>query len=254
MSTGSAYLTVRGIDVDVVYKDIKNLHIGVYPPMGRVRVAAPTRLDDDHIRLAVVQRLPWIKRQQDQLRSVQRQSEREMITGESHYIWGKRHRLKVIERPGWAHLELDGDRLLLYVPPETGADRRRTLLDRWYREQLRMAIPGLVAAWEPVVGVTVPRWSIRRMKTKWGSCNRETGHIWFNVELAKKHPDCLEYIVVHEMAHHLERNHGQRFTALMDGVMPDWRSRRDQLNDAPLADEVWLHGKDADWRVVTGWN
>jgi len=239
MSTGSAYLTVRGIDVDVVYKDIKNLHIGVYPPMGRVRVAAPKRLDDELVRLAVVQRMPWIKRQQDQFRAVQRQSEREMITGESHYVWGSRHRLKVIERPGRAHLELDGERLLLYVPHGTDVHDRRQLLDRWYRAQLRAAVPGLIAAWEPILGVSVPRWSIRRMKTKWGSCNRKTGHIWFNVELAKKHRDCLEYIAVHEMTHHLERNHGQRFTTLMDGFMPDWRSRRDQLNAAPLASETW---------------
>jgi predicted metal-dependent hydrolase len=239
VSTGSAYLTVRGIDVDVVYKNIKNLHIGVYPPMGRVRVAAPSRLDDDHVRLAIVQRLPWIKRQRDQLQAVQRQSEREMITGESHYVWGRRYRLKIVERPGRAHLELDGQRLLLYGPSEMVAEGHRVLLDRWYRAQLRAAIPKLITNWEPVLGLTVPRWSIRRMKTKWGSCNRETGHIWFNVELAKKHPDCLEYVVVHEMTHHLEHNHGKRFITLMDGFMPDWRSRRDQLNAAPLANETW---------------
>ena len=239
MSTGNAYLTVRGIDVDVVYKNIKNLHIGVYPPMGRVRVAAPSRLDDDHVRLAIVRRLPWIKRQRDQLQAVQRQSEREMITGESHYVWGSRYRLKVVERPGRAHLELDGERLVLYSPSELVAEDHRLLLDRWYRAQLRTKIPDLVAEWEPLLGITVPRWSIRRMKTKWGSCNRETGHIWFNVELAKKHPHCLEYVVVHEMTHHLERNHGQRFITLMDKFMPDWRSRRDQLNTAPLADETW---------------
>src|SRR4051812_41116919 len=153
MSTVSAYLTVAGIDVDVVYKDIKNLHIGVYPPMGRVRVAAPSRLDDDHVRLAIVQRLPWIKRQRDQLQAVQRQSEREMITGESHYVWGSRYRLKVMERPGRAHLELDGERLLLYASSETAAEDRRMLLDRWYRAQLRTVLPKLVATWEPVLGV-----------------------------------------------------------------------------------------------------
>jgi predicted metal-dependent hydrolase len=239
MSTASAYLTVSGIDVDVIYKDIKNLHIGVYPPLGRVRVAAPKRLDDERVRLAIIQRLPWIKKQQEQLRAVERQSEREMLTGESHYVWGVRHRLKVVERPGRAHLEVDGERLLLYVPEGTGTDRRRELLERWRRDQLRSAIPDLIAKWEPVLEVSVPRWSIRRMKTKWGSCNRETGHIWFNVELAKKHPDCLEYIVVHEMIHHLERNHGKSFTKLMDKFMPDWRSRRDRLNGEPLSHEEW---------------
>ncbi len=239
MSTAKAYLTVRGIEVDVVYKDIKNLHIGVYPPLGRVRVAAPRRLDDEHVRLAVIQRLSWIRQRREEFRSAARQSEREMVTGESHYVWGLRRRLKVIQRPGRAHFEVDGERLLLYVPADTTAERRRELLDRWYREQLRQAIPDLVAKWEPILEVSVPRWSIRRMKTKWGSCNRETGHIWFNVELAKKHPGCLEYIVVHEMTHHLERNHSFRFTKLMDRFMPSWRSVRDQLNNAPLADETW---------------
>ncbi|MGV9671361.1 M48 family metallopeptidase [Gordonia sp. NPDC003504] len=239
MSTASAYLSIRGIDVDVIYKDIKNLHIGVYPPLGRVRVAAPKRLDDDQVRLAVIQRLPWIKRQREQLKAAPRQTEREMTTGESHYTWGVRKRLKVVERPGRAHFEPEGDRLVLYVPPETDAEKRRSYLDQWYREQLRHAVPDLITTWEEKLGVTVPKWSIRRMKTKWGSCNRETRHIWLNVELAKKHPDCLEYIVVHEMTHYFERNHGERFATLMDQYLPDWRSRRDQLNAAPLSDEQW---------------
>lgn len=241
MTTASAYLTVRGINVDVVYKDIKNLHIGVYPPMGRVRVAAPRRLDEDQVRLAVIQRLTWIKRQRERLRSTSRQSEREMVTGESHFVWGIRRRLKVVERPGRAHFETEGDRLLLYVPAGTTPQQRRGYLDRWYREQLREALPALISKWEKKLDVKVPEWSIRRMKTKWGTCNRETRRLWFNVQLAKKHPDCLEYIVVHEMTHYLERNHGERFTTLMDGFMPDWRSRRDQLNDAPLGHEEWVN-------------
>ncbi|WP_234531684.1 M48 family metallopeptidase [Streptomyces shenzhenensis] len=239
MSTASACLTIRGIDVDVIYKNIKNLHIGVYPPLGRVRVAAPHQLDDEQVRLAVIQRLSWIKGQREQLLSAARQSTREMVTGESHYVWGVRRRMKVVERPGQAHLELDGERLLLYVPAGTTAERRRQLLDRWYREQLRHAIPALITKWEPILDVSVPRWSIKRMKTKWGSCNRETGHIWFNVELAKKPPACLEYIVVHEMAHYLERHHDDRFTKLMERLMPNWRSLRDQLNNSPLAEEQW---------------
>jgi predicted metal-dependent hydrolase len=239
VSTASAYLTVAGIGVDVVYKDIKNLHIGVYPPVGRVRVAAPRRLDDEQVRLALVQRLPWIKRQRERLQGAERQSPREMVTGESHYLWGGRYRLKVVGRAGRSHVELDGGRLVLYVPEDSSAEQRRELLDRWYRERLREAVPGVIAKWEPKMGVKVPRWTIRRMKTKWGSCNRETGHIWFNIELAKKHPDSLEYIIVHEMTHLLERGHGKRFTKLMDGFMPDWRARRDQLNGAPLAHEEW---------------
>lgn len=239
MSIASPYLTIRGINIDVVYKDIKNLHIGVYPPVGRVRVAAPARLSEDQIRLAVIQRLPWIKRQRQQLQDAARQSAREMISGESHYLWGVRRRLQVIEHPGRPRVETDRNRLLLYVPEGTDTAARLKVLEDWYRRLLRAEAPRLITKWEPVIGRSVPRWSIRRMKTKWGSCNRETGHLWFNLELAKKHPLCLEYIVVHEMTHLLERNHGERFAKLMDGFMPDWRARRDQLNGAPLADEQW---------------
>jgi len=238
MSTASACLTVGGIDVDVVYKNIENLHIGVYPPGGRVRVAAPTRLDDEQIRLAVIQRLAWIKRQRRQLQDAARQSPREMVNGESHYVWGVRRRLKVIERPGRAHVELDGEQLLLYVAEGTPAAARHELLQNWRREQLRSEIPRLIEKWEPIVGRRVD-WSIRRMKTKWGSHNRETGRIWLNLELAKKHPHSLEYIVVHELAQLRERGHGERLAKLMDGFLPDWRRRRDALNGAPLRDERW---------------
>ena len=193
MSTADAHLTIRGIGIDVIRKDIKNLHIGVYPPAGRVRVAAPDRLSDDQVRLAIIQRLPWIKKQQLRLRTADRQSQREMVTGESHYVWGRRLRLKVIERPSRAHIEVDGDRLLMYVPPGTSDERRRLLLDHWHREQLRAVIPGLLARWEPLLQVSVSDWNIRRMRTKWGTCNRETRRIWLNVELAKKHPHCLEF-------------------------------------------------------------
>jgi predicted metal-dependent hydrolase len=240
MSITSGYLTVGGIEVDVVYKEIKNLHIGVYPPLGRVRVAAPQRLGDDQVRLAVIGRLSWIKKQQDELRTAERQTIREMVTGESHYVWGDRLRLTVIERPGRPDLTVDGDRLLLRLPEGASAARRREVLDRWHRQRLREVIPGVLADWEAKVGVSVPGWSIRRMKTKWGSCNRETGHIRFNVELAKRHPESLEYIAVHEMTHLVERGHGERFTRLMDRSMPDWRARRDRLNQAPLGHERWV--------------
>ena len=239
MSTSSANMTVGGINIDVVFKDIKNLHIGVYPPVGRVRVAAPESLDDDAVRLAVVQRLPWIKKQRQQLRSAVRQSEREMVTGEAHYYAGSRYRMKVVERPGRGHVEITGDRMILYAAEGTSVEQRQALLDRWYRARLREAISPLITKYEAIMGVKVTHWSIRKMKTKWGSCNRETGHIWFNVELAKKHPESVEYLVVHEMTHLLERGHGDRFTTLMDGFLPDWRARRDQLNSAPMSAQRW---------------
>ena len=239
MSTASAYLNVRGIDIDVTCKNIKNLRIGVYPPLGRVRVSAPLQLEDDKVRLAVIEKLPWIKRQREQLEAAERQSKREMVTGESRYVWGIHHRLKVVERPGRAHAEIDGDRLVLCVPPELDAEARRDLLGRLYREQLRERLPSLILEWGTKVGRQVSRWRIRHMKTMWGSCNRESGHIWFNLELATKHPDFLRYIVVHEMAHLVERNHGGRFTKLMDQLLPNWRRRRDLLDEAPLAHEEW---------------
>lgn len=239
MSTASAYLTVRGLNIDVVRKDIKHIHVGVYPPAGRVRIAAPLGFDDERVRLAVVQRLPWIRRQRKELQGAARQTLREMLTGESHYVWGLRKRLKVVERPGRAHIEVDGDRLVLYVAASTSVELRRSYLDRWYREQLRAVLPELIHKWEQRFDVTVPTWTIRKMKTKWGSCNRETRNVWFNVELAKKHPDCLEYIVVHELTHYFEATHGARFATLMDRNLPDWRVRRDELNGAPLAEEDW---------------
>ncbi|NUU33079.1 SprT family zinc-dependent metalloprotease [Arthrobacter sp. C9C5] len=239
MSTASAYLTVSGIDVDVIYKNIKNLHIAVYPPLGRVRVAAPERLDDETIRLAVVQRLPWIKKQREQLRNAVRQTEREMVTGESHYVWGKRYRLKVINEPGRIRFDVAGKRLTVHAPKDSTAGKRREAMDEWYRTALKHEIAELIAKWQPIVGRSVAKCTVRRMKTKWGSCNRESAHIWLNLELGKKHPNCLEYIVVHEMTHLLERNHNDHFTELMDTFLPDWRARRDELNTAPLRNEIW---------------
>ncbi|MFD1211119.1 M48 family metallopeptidase [Arthrobacter sp. GCM10027362] len=239
MNTVNAYMRVADIDVDVVYKNIKNLHIGVYPPLGRVRVAAPVRLDDDAVRLAVVQRLPWIRKQRDQLRKSTRQTERKMVTGESHYFWGRRYRLRVINESGHIRIGICGTRMTMHSPAESTVEDRQEALDRWYRAALRGEIPRLIDRWGPVIGREVSKWTIRRMKTKWGSCNRESAHIWFNPELAKKDPKCLEYIVVHEMTHLLERHHNDRFISLMDGFLPDWRARRDELNSAPLRAEEW---------------
>ncbi|MBB5633638.1 hypothetical protein BKA04_001861 [Cryobacterium mesophilum] len=239
MSTANGYLTVAGIGVDVVYKNIKNMHISVYPPIGRVRVAAPDRLDEEAIRLAVVQRLPWIKKQRQQLRDAERQSEREMVTGESHYVWGQRLRFKLIEANGRAHVDIVGSKLQLSLPSGSESAHRRKLLEAWYRKQIKEAIPPLIEKWEPIIGQKVNGWTVRRMKTKWGSCNPDSAKLWFNIELAKKHPGCLEYIVVHEMTHFYERTHNDRFVELMDKYLPNWRATRDELNGAPLAEEEW---------------
>lgn len=235
----SAYMTVRGIDVEVTYKDIKNLHISVNPPLGKVRVAAPSRMEDAQVRQAIIQRLSWIKRNRQQLRDAARQSPREMVTGESHYVFGARYRLKVIEQPGRSKVALDGSRLILTAPAESTTESRLRALQRWQRAELRARVEPLIAKWEPLFDRSVSYWSIRKMKTKWGSCNPDTGHIWFNLELATKHPRSVEYLVVHEMTHLLERHHNDRFTALMDQFLADWRRRRDELNSAPLADQRW---------------
>jgi predicted metal-dependent hydrolase len=238
MSTANAYLTVAGLGIDVVYKDIKNLHISVYPPMGRVRVAAPHRLNEDAIRLAIVERLPWIKKQRKQLLSADRQTERRMVSGETHYLWGERYRLDT-SREGRANVSIQSKALWLTAPAGSDTNARKGILDRWYRRQLKAAVPPLLDKWQRVIGVEVEKVVVRRMKTKWGTCQSASRTIWLNPELAKKNPLCLEYIIVHELTHFHERTHNERFIALMDKYLPDWRSRRDQLNDAPLAQEEW---------------
>ena len=242
MATDRRHIDVRGISVEVVRKDIRNLHVGVYPPKGRVRVAAPHRLDDDAVRLAVISRLAWIRRRRGEFEGQERQSRREFVTGESHYFEGRRYRLDVIEHEGPPAVRLlNNTTMILRVRPDTGRDARETVLRQWYRHRLRDRLPALVAKWEPRVGVTVNDVRIRRMKTRWGSCNADAGRIWLNLELARKAATCLEYILVHEMVHFLERRHGERFRELMDGLMPQWRLHREELNRAPLAHEDWRY-------------
>lgn len=226
--------------MEVVRKDIKNLHLGVYPPNGRVRVAVPFRLDDEAVRLAVVSRLGWIRKQQRRFGEQERQSPREMVTGETHFLLGRRYRLDVIEQDGAASVRLRNNTILeLRVRPGSHREKRQAVLHGWYRRQLKERIPELIKVWEPVIGVDVADWRIRRMRTRWGSCTVEARRIWLNLELAKKPTVCLEYILVHEMVHLLERRHNDRFRELMDRLMPQWRLYRDELNRAPLAHEDW---------------
>lgn len=240
MNTRKELILVSGIAVEVVRKDIRNLHLGVYPPTGRVRVAAPHRVTDEAVRLAVISRLAWIRKERAAFAHQERQSAREMITGESHYFAGRRYRLRVEERPGSHSVRLAGSgAMILTVPPGTSSVQREAVLHRWYRRQLREQIPLLLAKWEPRVGVTPAEVRIKRMKTRWGSCNAEAARLWLNLELAKKAPACLEYILVHELVHMLERRHTERFKSLMGGLMPNWRLVREELNRVPLAHEKW---------------
>ena len=226
--------------VDVVRKDIKNLHLAVYPPDGRVRVAVPLLIDDEAVRLAVISKLAWIKRQQALFRGQDRQSAREYVSRESHYYWGDRYLLNVAYHDAPPQVVVRNKTTLdLFVREGSDAAKRERVLQEWYRQQLKAAIPPLIARWEPIIGVKVAQWRVKRMKTRWGTCNEQARRIWLNLELVKKPPQCLEYIVVHEMVHLLERHHNERFVAYMDEFMPQWRLFRDELNQAPLAHETW---------------
>ena len=235
-------MTIGGVTVDVIRKDIKNLHVGVYPPNGRVRVAAPHRLDNDAIRRAVITRLRWIRRHQTQFQRQKRQTNRELVTGESHYYQGRRYRLNVIEHDATPTIILRNKTTMeLRVRPGTDRTKREAILHAWYRERIREQIPALVTTWEPRLGVTVNEVRIKKMKTRWGSCNPDAKRIWLNLELAKKPPTSLEYILVHEMTHLLHRHHDEAFRAQLDQHMPNWELRRDELNREPLGHDDWQY-------------
>ena len=240
MNTKGTQIRVSGLSVQIVRKDIKNLHLGVYPPHGRVRVAAPLRVRNDAVRLAIIGKLAWIKKQQAKFAAQPRQSEREMVSGESHYFLGKRYRLRVIEYHGAGKVVLRNKSTMdLYVRSEISAEQRRKVLQRWYREQLKTLIPPLLVKWQQPMGVQVADWGIKKMKTKWGACTIEARRIWVNLELAKKPVRCLEYIIVHELVHLLERHHSDRFTAYMNQFLPLWRRYRAELNQQPLGHGTW---------------
>lgn len=233
-------IVINNLVVDVVRKDIKNLHIAVYPPNGRVRVAVPLRVDDEAVRLAVISRLSWIKRQQKKFGEQERQSEREYVTGESHYFQGNRYLLKVIYRDETPKVLIRNiTQIDLIVRPDSDVIQREKVLLEWYREQLKAVVSPLIEKWQEKIEVNVADWRVKRMKTKWGSCNIEDQRIWLNLELAKKPIRCVEYIVVHELVHLLERHHNDHFTAYMNKFLPSWRFLREELNREPLAHHNW---------------
>jgi predicted metal-dependent hydrolase len=234
-----SHIELGDIAVDVVLKDIKNIHLSVYPPHGAVRIAAPLRMKLDTIRVFAISKLGWIKQQQKKLREQERESEREHIERESHYVWGKRYLLTVKEVDAAPSIELKHSRMVLKVRPGANHSTRHEVVARWYRDQIKAAMPVLIEKWAPQMGVQVNRVFVQKMKTKWGSCNPATRSIRLNTDLAKKPAQCLEYVVVHELAHLLERHHNERFIALMDTHMPHWRQHRTTLNRSPLAHEEW---------------
>ena len=233
------HIDLGNLQIEVLRKKIKNLHLSVLPPLGRVRIAAPGHMDLDTIRVFAISRLVWIKAQQRKMQLQQREAKREYLDRESHYVWGRRYLLKRIELESAPLIELKHSKLVFQIRPGTDEARSQEILDAWYREQIRLAVPELIAKWEPVMRVKVGRIFVQRMKTRWGSCNPATGAIRLNTDLAKKPPECLEYIVVHEMTHLLEPTHNSRFTSLMEFFMPQWQHVRNELNNLPVRHEDW---------------
>jgi len=235
-------ITVNDLVVDVHRKDIKNLHLSVYPPDGKVRVAAPLHIDDKAVRLFVISKLGWIKKQQREFHSQPRQSKREYVSGESHYFKGDRYLLNVVYRKGHPEVSIRNKTYIdLFVREGSDVEYRKRVMTEWYRSELKVLAAPLVERWKTEMDVPLTHWGIRSMKTKWGSCNIERGRILLNLELAKKPQHCVEYIIVHELVHLLERHHNDRFVALMDKFMPQWRLYRDELNALPLKHEQWAY-------------
>ncbi|WP_367752481.1 M48 family metallopeptidase [Flavobacterium sp. WC2430] len=229
------------ITVEVTQKDIKNVHLSVYPPFGQVKIAAPERMDLDTIRIYAISKLTWIRKQQAKIKSQKREAPREYLTKESHYYFGKRYLLKVIEHNASPVVKLKHNTIELYIRPATSTEKRKEILEEWYRGQLKVKIPELISKWEIVMGVNVNDFGIKKMKTKWGTCNIGAKRIWLNLELAKKPVSCLEYIIIHEMTHLLERNHNTRFVALMNSFLPNWREVKEELNKLPVSHTEWMY-------------
>jgi len=232
-------IELGNIPVDVKKKNIKNIHLSVYPPTGKVRISAPLWMKLDTIRIFAISKLGWIKQQQKKFQEQERETPREYLDRESHYLWGKRYLLNVQESHSPTRVELNHSTIKLHVRPSANEDKKRAILDDWYREQIRQAIPSLIAKWEPIIGMSITRLYVQKMKTRWGTCNTRAKSIRLNSDLAKKPIDCLEYVLVHEMVHFLERTHNTQFISLMNRFMPQWRHYRQELNSAPLVHAKW---------------
>jgi len=239
MNIETKKISLGGMSVDVVQKDIKNIHLSVHPPTGRVRISAPLRMDLNTIRVFAISKIGWIKKQQDKLRNQSREAPRDYITRESHFYLGKRYLLKVIEDNFPANVVLKHDTIQLYIRPDTPTEKRQAILEEWYRRKLKELVPEMISKWEKKMKVSVDEFGIKKMRTRWGSCNAQAKRIWLNLELAKKPVHCLEYILIHEMVHLLERRHNERFTAYMEKFLPQWRAFKEELNRLPISHIDW---------------
>jgi predicted metal-dependent hydrolase len=235
----NAQIQLGEVYIDVVQKNIKNVHLSVYPPLGRVRISAPMYMDLDTIRLFAITKLDWIKREQRKILAQEREAPHEFLDRESHYVWGKRYLLSVIEHHAPPAINLQHSKLILQWRPGTPEARKEELLNTWYREQIRAEVPALLHKWQPLMGVQAAHVFVQHMKTKWGSCNPAARSIRLNTDLAKKPPECLEYIIVHELAHLIEATHNARFIRLMESFLPHWQHVRRELNRLPVRHEDW---------------
>lgn len=232
MNTEKFHIEVSGIDVDVIKKDIKNLHLAVYPPTGRVRLSSPLLMKKESLRLFIISKLSWIKKHIRNMNAQVRESEREYIQGESHWVEGQRYLLNIIEEESPSKVVIRNKKYLdLYVRPGTDKTKREAVLKEWYRSRLKSTIPALINEYETKLGENIQDWGVKHMKTKWGSCNIESKRIWLNLELAKKPKHCLEYVILHEMTHLKVRHHNDVFKALMTKHMPGWSKVREELNE-----------------------
>lgn len=225
------HITIENIIIDVEWKKIKNIHLTVYPPDGRVHISAPMSMSIDAIRLFAIDKLDWIKKRIKLVQDSERQSEREYVSGENHYFKGIRYRLNVIYGNETPRVELKGTQFInLYVKDNASLRRREEVMKEWHRQELKDMLKPLVEKWEKILDVKADNWDVKQMKTMWGSCNNKTKRILFNLELIKKPTHCIDYIVLHELTHLIERLHNDRFKAILDKHMPSWRIIKDELN------------------------
>jgi hypothetical protein len=234
-----ALLQLGDIEVEVTRKDIKNVHLSVLPPAGAVRIAAPRYMKLDAIRLFAISKLPWIRQHQHKLQAQEREPARDYVDRESHYVWGRRYLLKLVPHPGRPAVILKHKTIELHAREGLPTEKRAAILEAWYRDQIRSALPDLLGKWQRLLQVDLNRAFVQRMKTKWGSANPRRHNIRLNTDLAKKPAECLEYVVLHELSHFISARHDQRFVALLERHLPQWRVIRDQLNAAPLRHEKW---------------
>ena len=223
-------IEVSDVEISVIKKNIKNMHLSVLPPMGKVRISAPISAKDESIQLFAITKIGWIKKQIEKFENQQRQTEREYISGESHYVWGRRYRLEIRYSKTANNIEIKSNKLILTVREASTPQQRENVMTEWYRAQLKVKLPGLVEKWEGIIGVKANAVGVKNMLTKWGTCNSKDKRVWVNLQLAKKPIECLEYVVVHELVHLLEKNHSPSFLGYMDKFLPDWRITKDELN------------------------